>query len=362
MVYTCMYVSIKLSAFLILILIPLTLLHSLEEVTYTTTLLYLDDPEGDDKGPGTYLYPTAGDFAPHKGLFDLKRFEVEVNETNVLFRIYLANLGGNRWNGVSGFSFQYIQIYVKTTLDLGELRKDTFGLNVELNPGWHFAILAIGGWAQSPFPVPQGEYPALWRIDKAAETLTPGKDIYADLRENVIVINVSKNKLLDVENYDKWLFAVFVTSYDGYNTAGLRVRAVNDTQGPWVIGGGDPDAIKAGVEPRVMDLLARTEEDQYNILKGYNATANKIVVVPMIELDKMEVTRTKTITPSTTPQQTTQTTETTGITTPITKEPYFYPAPQNPGPSPEVVIVVFVSIAVAFIIVAVIIANIVRRR
>ena len=39
-----------------------------------TVLLDTTDPDGDDNGPGTYTYPTAGDF--HAGAFDLQRFQV----------------------------------------------------------------------------------------------------------------------------------------------------------------------------------------------------------------------------------------------------------------------------------------------
>ncbi|GAA0805835.1 glucan 1,4-alpha-glucosidase [Spirilliplanes yamanashiensis] len=37
-------------------------------------LLTVDDPQGDDNGPGTYRYPTAADFRP--GAYDIERFQV----------------------------------------------------------------------------------------------------------------------------------------------------------------------------------------------------------------------------------------------------------------------------------------------
>ncbi|HAH97520.1 MAG TPA: hypothetical protein DCL69_11575, partial [Firmicutes bacterium] len=34
----------------------------------------MEDPSGDDYGPGTYLYPQNESFSPYSGLFDLIRF------------------------------------------------------------------------------------------------------------------------------------------------------------------------------------------------------------------------------------------------------------------------------------------------
>ena len=39
-----------------------------------TTVLDVDDPTGDDDGPGTYAYPTSSNF--HDGAFDIERFQV----------------------------------------------------------------------------------------------------------------------------------------------------------------------------------------------------------------------------------------------------------------------------------------------
>ena len=43
------------------------------------------DPEGDDYGPGTYVYPRNKAFQPYKGLFDLLSFKVsEAEEARVI--------------------------------------------------------------------------------------------------------------------------------------------------------------------------------------------------------------------------------------------------------------------------------------
>jgi carbohydrate-binding DOMON domain-containing protein len=55
-----------------------------------TVLLDLTDPTGDDNGPGNYAYPTAGDF--HAGAYDLTRFQVIDDGTNVVFRVQTRDL------------------------------------------------------------------------------------------------------------------------------------------------------------------------------------------------------------------------------------------------------------------------------
>ena len=48
-------------------------------------MLNVTDPAGDDSGPGTYQYPTSGDFQP--GAFDLTRFQgLNDDEARVLHR------------------------------------------------------------------------------------------------------------------------------------------------------------------------------------------------------------------------------------------------------------------------------------
>ena len=55
------------------------------------TLLYsVDDPTGDDNGPGNYAYPTSGDF--HPGAFDLDKFQVYDTGSTVTFRVQTADL------------------------------------------------------------------------------------------------------------------------------------------------------------------------------------------------------------------------------------------------------------------------------
>jgi glucoamylase len=60
------------------------------DVVNGTLIFSQDDPTGDDSGPGTYQYPTSGDF--HPGAFDLTKFQVYDTGSTVTFRVQTADL------------------------------------------------------------------------------------------------------------------------------------------------------------------------------------------------------------------------------------------------------------------------------
>ena len=289
-------------------------------------ILDMEDPTGDDDGPGGYGYPGNAVFKP--GVFDLTRFTMVDTGSSVLFRLVFRNLGGNPWSGPNGWSLQYIHIYVKTTLP-AEGRRDTFGLNVNITHGWHFAILAAPGWGSDP--VPQGERTALYYYDKDTPVVQNGVlKAYADQATNSIYVEVSKSIVYDSGNIDKWTIAVLVTSYDGYSPTKVR---------PFVIGGGEwqvnvPSnyslASLKGVLPLVLDLLAPTAKEQYQMLNSFNAATGE-----QAKVYGVAPTPTTTTTQPTPPPTPTTPTGTTTPTTPTTVTTTT-PSPTQVSPSPPV--------------------------
>ena len=55
-----------------------------------TQLLDVTDPSNDDNGPGNYAYPTSSNF--HAGAYDLQRFQVYDDGTNIIFRVQTRDL------------------------------------------------------------------------------------------------------------------------------------------------------------------------------------------------------------------------------------------------------------------------------
>jgi|GEM_PF-2677925 len=306
----------------------------------------LTDPEGDDNGIGSLIYPTNLVFV--EGAFDLINFTIIVDEYNVYFKATMRDLGGNPWNGRNGFSLQYIQIYVLTTNETLPKSNTTFGLNINIHYGWHYAILVNGGWGDTPLP--EGELPAIY---DGNETLVAVEgelyDVYVDeTQPNTIVARVNKTLLLDVENIGNWKILVAVASYDGFGY--MRVRGVQSGEpGEWVFGGADPNAILSGVHPLVIDLLAPTPEDQYLMLTNWNIELGLKPLVGSIVVSTGELLLppiiTPTPTPTPTPTETTPTPSPTPSPTPIPTEttptiteettPIEITPTQTPTPSPS---------------------------
>ena len=74
-------------------------------------LFSMEDPPDDDYGPGTYIYPTHHAFSPHRGILDLRRFEVFDTHETVDFYFSFAMVT-NPWHAPEGFSHQLIDLYI----------------------------------------------------------------------------------------------------------------------------------------------------------------------------------------------------------------------------------------------------------
>ncbi len=273
-------------------------------------LVDIKDPVGDDHGPGNYTYPTDKVFKP--GVFDLTRFQLIQQEDDYMMIFYFRNLGGNPWNGPNGFSLQMIEAYFDFkkggNTSAIKIYKNGPGSNVKLDPKhpWDVAI-RVQGWADY-IVLPNGT-----KIQNALK-------VSVDPTKNAIIVTMPK-KYMKI-NFTYGLYgAVLVGSQDGYGIDHWRDVAVKASQ--WKIGGGDPNAIIAGVAPRVMDLLVPsgfkpTQEQQ---LSSYNATTGSLATVRMVTLINgtragAVTSTTSSSTTTTTPSQTTtSTTSPTSTTT-----------------------------------------------
>ncbi|ASJ01114.1 glucodextranase DOMON-like domain-containing protein [Thermococcus gorgonarius] len=240
----------------------------------------MEDPEGDDHGPGTYTYPTDAVFKP--GVFDLLRFRLLEQTDSYVMEFYFKDLGGNPWNGPNGFSLQIIEVYLDFK-DGGntsaiKMFPDGPGSNVNLDPEhpWDVAF-RIAGW----------DYGNL--IILANGTVIQGEmQISADPTRNAIVVKVPKKYIQINEDYGLW-GDVLTGSQDGYGPDKWRPVAVEAEQ--WKLGGADPDAVIAGVAPRVVDELVPpgfkpTQEEQ---LKSYDTKNGKLATVRAIPLLKQGI-------------------------------------------------------------------------
>jgi alpha-amylase/alpha-mannosidase (GH57 family) len=131
----------------------------LPELSIIDYFLVVDDPTGDDYGPGTYTYPTDAVFEPD--VFDITNFSVGADEADFVFRFDLNGPINNHWGSGINLSIQTFDIYVD--FDPGAStgsRQLLDGRNAALtnDSGWDMAVW-IEGWNQKVF-VPDGRQSA----------------------------------------------------------------------------------------------------------------------------------------------------------------------------------------------------------
>ncbi len=296
------------------------ILETYDPVITLETIAVFSDPVGDDKGTGTLLYPTNPVFQP--SIYDLVKFGVYADDNFIYFRATVKNLGGNPWSGPNGFCLQNLQIYITTTSETLPKNTSSIGLGVEIWHGWHYAVVGIPGWGSTPYP--DGEVSVLFNANMTmlADEYSNNDlfDVYlSEMEPNTIEVKIAKSLLADVENIRNWVVFVALSSYDGYGEGKIRGVQAGDPGG-WVLGGGDPLAILAGVQPKVIDILAPTPEAQYAMLTSYNTIAKtmaKVSGVKLLGLYEAGLTTTITETETQTVTETSTVTET--ATTTVTE-------------------------------------------
>ncbi|MDQ0573848.1 family 49 glycosyl hydrolase [Agromyces albus] len=114
---------------------------------FGTEIGAVSDPEGDDNGPGSYVYPSDGAF--NSGSLDLTGLEVYRDDDTIRFLTSTAGVINNPWGG-NGMSTQRVNIYLsdrsaRTTSPLLP------GTNTAAEGPWSYAIVADGRYDNSRF-------------------------------------------------------------------------------------------------------------------------------------------------------------------------------------------------------------------
>ncbi len=141
----------------------------------------LSDPAGDDKGPGSYTYPTDSAFNP--GSLDLTGMDVYQDGDMVRFLTSTAGPINNPWGG-AGMSTQRLNIYLRD----GSSTQATAllpGTNTSAAGAWKYAVVADGRYAESRFG--GGVYDAgLQRVGDVSLDVDPSGKIVASVPAAVL--------------------------------------------------------------------------------------------------------------------------------------------------------------------------------
>jgi len=207
-------------------------------------VLSVDDPRGDDNGPGAYTYPGDAVFTP--GVFDLKNFTVGTDDKSVVFKFGFYGAVPNPWGSPSNLALQTLDVYVDK--DPGKKTGGRMllpGRNASLpaDSGWEFAVWAEGWTPQFVAPDPAtGEPKQLTDVSFK---------IIVNQANSSVTIRVPK-EAFGAGDPATWGYVAAVMSQEGYPSAGVwRVRDGQEKSAQWKFGG-----VPAGATnyPRILDL------------------------------------------------------------------------------------------------------------
>ncbi|MEW6232192.1 MAG: glucodextranase DOMON-like domain-containing protein [Chloroflexota bacterium] len=223
-------------------------------------IVQVKDPKGDDRGPGSYTYPTDGVFKP--SVFDIDEFIAGQEEKNLVFRFKLHGPIDNVWGSPNGLSVQTLDVYIDQDHQVGSGSTLLLpGRNARLAPedAWDFAIWAEG-WTPGVYkPGPDGK-PV--KLDAALK-------ISVDSVARTVTMRVPKEAFGG--DPKAWGYLGVLLGQEGFPQSGVwRVRDVEPTAAQWRFGGGPSDTNHT----RIIDLAwpADKKPTQEEILGKYTPT------------------------------------------------------------------------------------------
>ncbi|MFW6389821.1 MAG: glucodextranase DOMON-like domain-containing protein [Halanaerobiales bacterium] len=217
----------------------------------------INDAEGDDYGPGSYLYPENEVFNDNQ-LFDITKFEIEQSSINYKFIFTFKKLP-DPWQSQFGFSLPLIQLYIDNRKG-GATRVFDDGANVRFDSRhpWDL-LLDISGWWIRLYR-PEDKY-------KSEDALEMKKNPYdleealVEVEDNKIYVTVSKDEIGNL--IDAYIYIV-VGSFDPFGPDNYRV--IESEKSNWNFF--DP-GIKTAA-PRVIDIILPSSRKQTEVLSNYN--------------------------------------------------------------------------------------------
>ncbi|HUX77080.1 MAG TPA: glucodextranase DOMON-like domain-containing protein [Anaerolineae bacterium] len=228
------------------------------ELQPITAWLTVEDPEGDDHGPGSYTYPTDSVFDP--GAFDLREFVVGTDGENLVFSFSFFGPLSNPWGSGSGLAVQALDVYVDVDGAAGS------GSRLLL-PGRNAALPAAQAWDVVVWA--EGWTPGVYRVDEAGHPKPVSTEMKAavDPVTRKVTIRVPRSAFPEGDPAT-WGYLGVVLGQEGFPATGVwRVRDVELQAAQWRFGGGPGDTNHT----RVIDLAwpAGATPTQEEMLSAY---------------------------------------------------------------------------------------------
>ena len=209
------------------------------DVTPGTVLLDTADPDGDDNGPGNYAYPTSTFFQP--GAYDIQRFQVLDDGTDVIFRLQTRNLSPTFGSPLGA---QLVDVYVHDPAATSTSTAASF-------PQRNYRIAAGSAWSRLIEVQGFGQR----YVDAGGATLGT-VTIRANEISRFITFSVPKSSL--GQPGPGWGFTVVLTGQDGFSPDQARGFAPTPQEfqfGVCAIASADPHCtVDPATVPKAMDV------------------------------------------------------------------------------------------------------------
>jgi alpha-amylase/alpha-mannosidase (GH57 family) len=233
---------------------------TMPDAAIPNVVLEVADPEGDDYGPGSYLYPR--DVVFRRGAYDLTDFIVGSDDQDVIFRVNFRGPVENDWGAPNGMGIITADIYIDVD---GPDNGDRL-----LLPGRNAALTADHAWDYAIWA--EGWTPGVYRPGEEGPVQVDGQiNILTNAGQQRITIRVPRS-MLPGDPAD-WSYAVTVASQEGYPSAGVwRIRDVQPTAEQWRVGGSLDDTNHT----RLIDVLYPESGQQEALLSGYESSSEDV--------------------------------------------------------------------------------------
>ncbi|MBW3666820.1 MAG: hypothetical protein KY394_04405, partial [Actinobacteria bacterium] len=202
----------------------------------------IDDPTGDDNGPGTYSYPTDAVFLP--GSFDLTSFTAGVEGEEVVFTFEVAAPIRNPWDSPVGLSVQTFDVYIDADPGAGtgaRMLIDGRNAALEAGNGWE-AALTVEGWDSALY---------LAGVNGDIQETKPTLGIVTLAEKGKVIVRVPAGLLPGGDPAD-WGYVAALLGQEGFPASGVRrVRDVEPSAAQYRFGGAPAGSVN---HTRIIDL------------------------------------------------------------------------------------------------------------
>ncbi len=225
----------------------------------------MEDAAKDDRGPGTYKYPTDSIFDPKSGHFDLLRFTVSTEANQYFFDLKIGKVT-NPWGAAEGFSHQIAEIYIANGSENGRIETFKEGARVQFSPQYPWtSMIKVVSFKKSAVYAATDDDNSEGRSEGVMAALQPDKE--------TIRVTVPR-QYIDGDPY-QWRYYVIIGSQDGSGPDNFRPVLAKVSQ--WNFSGGT----NTRFHPNVIDVLAPASgpDSQEKMLGSFNVAKGRYALL-----------------------------------------------------------------------------------